>query len=336
MKKPHYLCAAMLLIVAVLAASIVGCAPGGGTDENIIFSDPGWDTATFMVYAEAFIVEHGYGYDVTLESTTNVVGLKGIELGEIDVHPEVAPVSLQEPLNDLLETGKGAVVGPCYGPQVQGWYVPTFMIAGDAERGIEPMTPDMESVFDMPDYWELFEDPEDPSKGRFYGCIPGWQCEKTNQLKLESYGLDEYYNHLSPGSSTALATSMIAAVEKGEPWFGYYWSPTWVLAKVDMTQLEEPAFDEDLWTEEAGYACAYPDESPVIVAAVDLAERAPEVYEFLSRVDVPVQVLNEMLLYLQDSGLQSSEITDWFLTRYEDVWTEWVSDEVADNVRAAM
>ncbi len=334
MKKPLYLCAAMLLTVAVLAGSTVGCAQD--SDETVIFTDPGWDTATFMVYAEAFIVEHGYGYDVKMESTTNVVGLKGIELGEIDVHPEIAPMSLQEPLDALLETGKGEVIGEAYGPQVQGWYVPTFMIEGDAERGIEPMTPDMESVFDMPDYWELFEDPEDPDKGRFYGCIPGWQCEKTNQLKLESYGLDEYYNHLSPGSDTALATSMIAAVQKGEPWFGYYWSPTWVLAKVDMTQLEEPAFDEDLWTEEAGYACAYPDESPIIVGAVSLKERAPDVWEFLERVDVPVEVLNEMLLYLQDSGLQSSEITDWFLTRYEDVWTEWVSDEVADNVRAAM
>jgi len=43
-----------------------------------------------------------------------------------------------------------------------------------------------------------------------------------------------------------------------------------------------------------------------------------------------------MLLYLQESGKQSSEVTEWFLTRYEDVWTEWVPDEVAANVKAAL
>ncbi|HHE41837.1 MAG TPA: ABC transporter substrate-binding protein [Dehalococcoidia bacterium] len=338
MKKPHYLLAAVLLTAAVLAGSVAGCAPGGGdaSNETITFTDPGWDTATFMAYFEAFIIEHGYGYNVEIESTTNVVGLKCIELGEIDVHPEVAPMSLQEPLDALVETGRGVVIGPCYGPQVQGWYVPTFMIEGDASRGIEPMTPDLESVFDMPEYWQLFRDPADPEKGVFYSCIPGWQCQETNAHKMIAYGLDEYYNIVTPGSDIALATSMIAAIEKGEPWFGYYWEPTWVLAQVDVTRLEEPPYDEDLWNPENHYACAYPDEYPVIVGAASLQERAPDVWEFLERVDVPVEVLNTMLLYLQESGNQSSEITDWFLTRYEDVWTEWVSDEVADNVRAAM
>jgi len=328
------------LVVILVAASLPGCAAGDDKgDEVIRLADCGWDTNTFMVYVNGFIIEHGYGYGVTIESTSNVVGLKAIEIGDIDVHMEVVPVSLQEPYEALVATGKGEKIGEIYAdPQVQAWYVPTFMIEGDAERGIEPMAPDLKSVYDLPKYWELFPDPEDESKGRFYGCIPGWQCEKTNKLKLVGYGLDEYYNLITPGSDTALATSMIAAVEKGEPWFGYYWAPTWVLAKVDMTRLEEPEWSADLWTDEANYACGYPEEYPIIVGATDLKDRAPDVHEFLANCSVSGEIYNTMLLYLQDSGQMASDpaVTEWFLTRYEDVWTEWVPADVADKVKAAI
>jgi len=327
------------LVVVLVAASLPGCAAGDDKSEEVIrFADCAWDTQTFMVYVAEFIVANGYDYDTRVDPTTNVVGLKAIENGDIDVHMEVANIALQEPHDALIATGLGEDLGVCYSPMTQIWLVPTYMIEGDAARGIEPMMPDVKTVFDMAEQWELFQDPEMPEKGRFYGCIPGWQCEKTNKLKIEGYGLDQYYNVFTPGSDTALATSMITAYEKGEPWFGYYWQPTWVLGKVDMTPLEEPAWSEDLWNEESKYACGYPREDNYIVGATSLQERAPDVRQFLIDFNIPLDVINTMLVYLQDSGQLASdpEVTDWFLTRYEDVWTEWVPSDVADKVKAAL
>ena len=43
----------------------------------------------------------------------------------------------------------------------QGLYVPTYVIEGDAERGIEPVAPDLKTVEDLAKYPELFQDPED-------------------------------------------------------------------------------------------------------------------------------------------------------------------------------
>ena len=332
-------CIATILLVAVLVATaFAGCSPAtpDKSDEVIRFVDVGWDAQTFMTYLAAFIVEHGYGYGTTVEGAANVVGIKAIENGDIDVHMEVADISLREPHEALLATGLAEDLGISYTPVCSYWLVPTYMIEGDAERGIEPMAPDLKSVFDMPKYWELFQDPETPEKGRFYGCIPGWQCEKVNKLKITGYGLDEYYSVFTPGSDTALSTSMIAAYEKGEPWFGYYWSPTWVLGKVDMTPLEEPEYTEDLWTEEANYACAYPADDNYIVASLTLKERAPDVREFLLDFNIPIEAMSQMLLYLQESGKDAPEAVDWFLTRYEDVWTEWVPADVAANVKAAL
>ena len=46
--------------------------------------------------------------------------------------------------------------------------------------------------------------PEDASKGLFFNCITGWTCLEINSVKLEAYGLDKYYNAVSPISPEAL------------------------------------------------------------------------------------------------------------------------------------
>lgn len=83
--------------------------------------------------------------------------------------------------------------------------MPTFVIKGDPARGIEPMAPDLKTVKDLPKYWELFKDPEEPSKGRIYGAIPGWAVDETLYTKYQNYGLDKTFTYFSPGSETALA-----------------------------------------------------------------------------------------------------------------------------------
>lgn len=322
-----------LLIFTLIAPA--SCTPEA-TKQKVVFGDATWDTQRFVTHVAGYIVEHGYEYEVEYTAAKNVFIVEAIQLGDIDIHMEIAKVSLKEPLQKLLDSGQGEVIGNTGWPLWQGWLVPTYMIKGDPQRGIEASVPDLKSVFDMPKYWELFKDPEDSSKGRFYGCIPGWQCEKTNTLKLEAYGLDQYYNHLYPGSDAALAASLTGAYEKGEPWFGYYWSPTWILAVVDMTPLEEPAFDESLWNEEAKYASAYPIDENLIVANVNLRNKAPDVVEFLGVFSVSPEQINEALLYMKDNDVEGPEAANWFLREYEAAWTKWVSLDVADKVKKAL
>src|SRR5690606_37450694 len=100
--------------------------------------------------------------------------------------------------------------------------------------------PDLRSVTDMGQYWELFKDPESPNKGRFYNGITGWEVSAHNVLRMETYGLDEFYEVFYPGSQAALDTSIQRAYDRGDAWFGYYWEPTWIMGTLDMTLLEEP------------------------------------------------------------------------------------------------
>ena len=138
--------------------------------------------------------------------------------GDVDVLIETWVESTPEVYEEAFADGSIVELGLDFADSWQGWLVPTYMI----ENGL---LPEGVSVADMPDYWELFKDPEDPSKGRFYNCIPGWACEETNSMKFDAYGLNDTYTLFPSGSNAALVASMVGAYEKGEPWFGYYWEP---------------------------------------------------------------------------------------------------------------
>lgn len=196
------------------------------------------------------------------------------------------------------------------------------------------MAPGLKSVFDMPKYWELFKDPEEPSKGRFYNSIPGWTVTKINDEKLKAYGLDKHFTNFIPGSDAALSGSMIAAYKKGKPWFGYYWAPTWILGKLEMTPLEEPPYSEEVWKKNK--ACAMMSVQVNITVNASMLKRAPKVVEFLRNYETTTGLNNQFLAYMQDTKCSTEGAAIWFLKNYEDLWGGWVPTGVAKKVKAAM
>ncbi len=103
-----------------------------------------------------------------------------------------------------------------------------------------------------------------------------------------------------------------------------------------MTPLEEPAFSNELWTEEAKYACEYPLDENLIVVNIKLRNRAPEIVEFFGAYHHETEQLDELLLYMQDNNAEAPEAAIWFLKNYESVWTEWVPADIAQKVKSAL
>ncbi len=322
------------ILLATLMLAGVACAPDEEPVETITFADLNWDSAMVNTRIAQFIVEHGYGYETDATFGETIPLFMGLRRGDIDVSMEIWIQNQQESYEEGIEAGDVIDLGTNFDDNFQGLFVPTYVIEGDPDRGIEPMAPDLRSVEDLSDYWELFQDPEDPTKGRFYGGVPGWEADKILTEKFETYGLDEYYNIFRPGSGAALAGSLVAAYEQGEPWFGYYWGPTWVIGKLDLTQIDEPEYSDELW--EAGYGCHFPAVDVNICVNETLPERAPEVVEFLENYATTSDLLSELLSYQEEQGAEHDEVALYFLQEYEEVWTQWVPEDVAENVRAAL
>jgi glycine betaine/proline transport system substrate-binding protein len=316
---------ALAVLLTLAAAGILAsCAPAEQEDQpvSVTFADMTWDSVRVHNRIVAFILQEGYGgytIDYTQGATTAMA--TGLRQGDLDVILESWHNNWNDAYDEAMAAGDFLDLGPNYPEAPQGWYVPTYVIEGDGEREIEPMAPDLRSIEDLPEYWEVFKDPEEPDKGRIMVGPPGWEVTETNQQVMEEHGLTENYTAFLPGSDAALKASMESAVRRGDPWLGYHWEPTWILGKLDMTMIEGVGLSSGLV-----HKLVHPS----------LEERAPELVGLLERYETTLDQNNAFLAQMQENEWDYEDAAEWYLREYEDEWTTWVDDEVAERVRTAL
>jgi len=342
----HGLVALIVVSLASLAGTASAAAHDCPFDRTVVFADFDWDSAMLLNGIARTILEEGFGCTTDAFPGSTIPMYQAAIRGDIDVLMEVSKVNIPDFWPGALADGSVVELTEVFDDAVQGFYVPRYVIEGDAERGIEASAPDLRSVFDLPRYAELFRDPEQPDRGRLHNCILGWQCELINTVKFYAYGLDEAYVTFEPGTAVALATSMETAYVRGEPWLGYYWAPTWLLGQLDMVLLEEPPYTEACWDhisahldtpEQAELACAYPEAAAaIVVGAAFHAEASDAVLGFLSAMRVPTDTISELLAHMQETGDDPLGAARTFLAERRDAWTHWVDEAVAERVLAAL
>ena len=318
--------------------------------EVIRFYAGQWDSLWLNNAIAMYIAEYGYGYPVEQVQGTTVNMQNALPVGKLDVNMELFKENIINWFNQETAAGNIIETGTVYARSVQGWYVPTYVIEGDPARGIEPLAPGLKSVYDLPDYWELFQDPEDPSKGLWVNCMIGWQCQKINRVKATTYGLDDYFNVVEPGSASARDAAIARAYDGGEPILFYYWEPTWVVGAYDLTLLEEPEYNPECWSSvmalvntepfqgriAAKQVCGYAQGPVTSGVYAGLADRAPEVVQFLQRYFVGNQVLNELLALMELEGKTADEAAAYFFQNYPQQWSQWLPGDVAQRIRNAV
>ncbi|WZL73293.1 ABC transporter substrate-binding protein [Clostridiaceae bacterium 35-E11] len=328
---------ALLSIGLMLAACSYGEDNQGNNEKTkgkIVFADAGWDSIRFHNAVASMIIEEGYGYPTSEIMGSEQTSLVGLRQGDIDVYTEIWTGNIIDIYDEAIESGDIIELSINYADNKQGLYVPTYVIKGDPQRGIEPMAPGLKSVKDLERYWEIFKDPEDPSKGRIYGSIPGWTADEVLQKKMKTYHLDENYNYFQAGSAPSLAASITKAIEQKEPWLGYYWEPTWVTGKYDMTLLEDEPYTKEKW--DNGYRCEYPSQELTIAVNKEFLDRAPEVVEFLRQYKTSSEITSNALAYMQQNEVNAKAAAKWFLKEYEELWTAWVPSKIAKKVKRTM
>ncbi len=344
------------LVGALLTLGLLAGAPAfaqngdcAGFDRPIVFAELDYDSVNIFTEAARFILEEGFGCETDAVPGTTLPLLQGSVRGDIDVTMEVWTDNTPDFWREALSAGTVRELSPVFDDAAQGFYVPRYLVEGDAERGIEPLAPDLRSVEDLPQYAELFRDPEQPDKGRLYNCVIGWYCEGINNVKMVVYGLDESFTNFRPGTGVALETTMQTAYTLGEPWLGYYWEPTGILGRLDMLRLEEPPYTEACFEhmnamadtpEEATMACDY----PIVVAVVGLgsqfADSVPQPIEsFLDAIYLPTSTINELLAFMEANDVGTDAAARELLANREEAWVSWLDGQdpaVLERVRAAL
>lgn len=323
---------------AALAGPAMAQSAECDIDRTVVFAGLDWDSNAFHTAVAQYILEHGYGCDVDEIPGSTIPLLNGMARGDIDVTMEIWKDNVTEAWNEAEERGQVVDLGINFPDAVQAWWIPKYLVEGE-----NAPAPDLKSVEDLPKYKDLFRDPEEPSKGRFYNCIAGWGCEVVNTKKFEAYGLDEHFTNFRPGTGGALAAAIESHVLREKPIFFYYWGPTWVLGKIgdQVIQLEEPPYDEETWIamgeqEHPEEVTAYPLVKVTVGANKEFADSAPNLVEFLKNYETTNAMVSQALAYMQDTGGSAEDAAINFLKENEDLWTEWVPEDVAGRVKSAL
>ena len=318
------------------AKAKTGEKEGTQAKQTIVLNDRSWDSIQVHNRIAGFILKHGYGHPVEYMFANSMASLVGLGKGDIDVLMEMWIQTNIDGYTELTESGKIVDLGPNFADAPSGWYIPTYMVKGDPERGIKPVAPDLKTIEDLQRYWKLFKDPEVPGKGRFYNNPSSWPLTyEINETKIHTYGLDKYYNVFDSGSEMALVTSMVSAYENGEPWLGYFWEPTWVMGKLDMTMIVEPEYNPKHWVK-GDYGCAWVADNVTICVNSKLVETNPDLTLFLKKYETSVALTSSILAYMKDSGSTSEETAVWFLREYPDVWHKWIPANIIKSVEDAL
>ena len=324
-----------IIFAALFFNNIANAACG-----KINYANINWASASLMANIDKIILEKGYGCELELLPGYTMPSFTSMnEKGQPDVAPELWANSVMSPLKKAVGEGRIHIVnkGPITGLG-EGWFIPPYTME---KHGIKTV----QDLLKRPD---LFPHPEDKSKGAFVGCPAGWGCQLVNQNLFRAFEMEKKgWVLVDPGSAAGLDGSMAKAVERGENWFGYYWSPTSMIGKYKMHKLDfgVPFGGKDNWDNcivKPEKECANPQKSSWVksevnsVVSANFKKNASVAMNYITNRVYPGEIMNGMLVFMTEQKASGKDAAFEFLEKHGSVWEKWVSADVAKKVKAGL
>lgn len=298
-----------------------------------------WQSAEVLSNIDKIILNEGFGCsaDITIGDTVPTI-TSMVEKGQPDIAPEAWVDTLPDIVKRGVDEGKlveAAKALPDGG--IQGWWIPKYF--ADAH-------PDIKTIQDLLKNPKLFPDPEDSSKGAIVNGPQGWGGTIVTSQLYKAYGAEKAgFNLIDSGSAAGLDGSIAKAYERKQPWVGYYWSPTALLGKYEMVKLGHGVPADAAEWKRCNTVADCPDPKPndwpvdsvVTLVAKPFADKAgPDVMGYLNKRSWSNETVNKLMAWMTDNQATGEDGAKHFLKESPDVWTKWVSPEVAEKVKASL
>lgn len=329
-----------LLLSACIAVGLGGLTTSAfaGDCGDVTIASMNWQSAEVLANIDKIILENGYGcfVEITIGDTVPTI-TSMVEKGAPDIAPEgwvnVVPEIVARGVADgkIVSAGQALSDGG-----IQGWYMPKYV--SDAH-------PDIKTVSDALKHPELFPSPEDSSKGAVVSAPQGWGAALVTSQLFKAYeGEKKGFVLVDPGSAAGLDGSLARNYERKVGWLGYYWSPTSLLGKYEMVKLDfDASYDAAEWKRCTTVVdCNDPKINGWAIDKVEtlvtkkFAERAGPVMTYLEKRSWNNDTVNKLMAWMTDNQASGEEGAKHFLEENEDLWSKWVSPEVAEEIKAAL
>ena len=320
------------LVSAVLALSMsmLGAATSAQGKGTIRIAEGDWTSNLVQVNIAKTILEEHMGYDVELifaDYTAQWVSLASDDLHiAMEIWEEATKPLMAKYLEEYGGNGEVTFLGSSGLQGRSGYFVPTYVIEGDSERGIEPACPQLENWEQLNECAEAFATIETAPKGRWMGCpVVGWGC--NDEARVKNLGLD--FVAVTIGSEPAHWAQLKSAYSRGEPILIEGWTPHWVFAKYGMTKVDLPPATDECWvgteTEPAKFDCDFPQDTIVYnIGNPRFLEDHPDVDTFLRNWHLTNEQIQPMLLAVDVDERDLEEVASEWVSENESVWKTWL------------
>lgn len=313
MKKFLMILTAVILLLPTIVAQ--------DNDFTVVLVENPWTASTLNVNVAKIILEEELGYEVEIILLDESVQWAAISSGEAHASLEVWPSGHQENIEEYINDLETVVDGGPLGPVGKiGWYVPTYVVEEHPELATWEGYTDEALT-------SLFATAETGDKGQFLGAAPGWV--QYDAEIIENLGLN--LEVISGGSEEAILAAVRATYRREEPVLFYFWTPHSIHAEYELTEVELPEYTDECYEgadegETENIACDYPEDVLFKIFWEDLAEEAPEVFEFLSNMAYTTEDQISMIAAVELDGLTPEEAAAQWVEENEEIWQAWLPE----------
>lgn len=317
--------AALFLGLALVAAACgsddgteAGAGEVDGDKPTINFVVNPWTASALNVEVARAIIESELGYPTEVVNIDeNEAMFTGLADGTADAVLEIWPSGITESEQAFFDDGSVENIGELGAVGRIGWFVPSYVINEN---------PDLASWegYNDPAVGAMFATPETGDNGRFLGTDPSYST--FDEQIIDNLGLpfEVFYS----GSEAATVAELDARVAAAEPVLMYWWTPTAAVSKYDLVKVDLPAYNDDCGASMAagdgGVDCDYPEDVIIKAASGQLAEKAPDVYEFLTSFTITNEDQLSMLPAVEIDGEDPEDVAATWVADNSDTWSAWL------------
>lgn len=305
----------------VLACALLALGLGTAhAAKRLIAADPDWTGGLVTCLVAQYIMENEMGYKIKRVTMPSGPGVfEATKSGDLDFACESWPSynpAGDKYIKEFGGDGSVSYLGATGIVGKSGYFVPRYVVEGDASRGIPVSAPNLKSYKDLNQYSHMFKSLESGDKGSLIGCpVAAWLCE--DQQRLDMLGVDFHAQAL--GSETAHWAEIQAKYKRGEPFVAYAWAPHWIHAALDLIEIELPPHDEAKWP-----ATNWAQDITHFHGNPNMLKEHPDVVKLLQNINLTNAMQASMIYDIDVKKGDSEEVVEAWMEANVSVWRKWL------------
>ncbi|WP_376734166.1 ABC transporter substrate-binding protein [Streptomyces broussonetiae] len=299
------------LVLTALSACGAADTSSSSSSDSVTIAVPSWVGAEANAAVAKYVMEKELDVKVKTTQLDESVAIDGLNSGKVDAVLEDwggAPKKIEQ----YVEQKKTVVAGGDLGVVGHiGWFVPKYLVDEH---------PDITDWKNLNKYKDLFKTAESGDKGQLLEGSPSYTT--NDDAIIKNLKLD--FKTVYAGSEAAQITQMKENYAAKKPFIGYWWTPQWLNAQMELVEVKLPEYEEGCDADPEKVACGYANTPLQKYFNADFAKDGGDAATFLKNFKWTADQQNEVAAMIADEKMSADRAAEKWVEANPDVVKAWL------------